>query len=133
MEKVNDVVLQAVDYGHFILALDAARADSDKVAEATSPSYELEHNERAQYTLTADGLSGFIVMPNGELTSVFSLVKGRGSYLITWAILMGATRLDCFDGYLTGFYRRFGFSSYMIVPNWTPGGPAVHFMKLPAA
>ncbi|MFH1632806.1 MAG: hypothetical protein ABIG63_02195, partial [Chloroflexota bacterium] len=53
--------------------------------------------------LAEDKQSGFAISPTGELVSVFSL-NDHGTKLVQDAIKKGATRLDCFDGYLPGFY-----------------------------
>lgn len=59
--------------------------------------------------LSADGQSGFAIKPDGELISVFSLVRGRGDELVEAALQMGARRLDCFEPYLPRLYGRHGF------------------------
>lgn len=81
--------------------------------------------------LSNDKKSGYVLSIDGELTSVFSTVRGRGSAIITHAISKGAKKLDCFDGYLVDFYRSFGFVEYKRVPNWTEGEPSVIYMQLP--
>jgi len=60
--------------------------------------------------LSADGKSGYAVKPDGELISVFSLVKGRGERLVDDAIRnKGATKLDAFDinGKLPELYGKY--------------------------
>lgn len=75
---------------------------------------------------------GFIVKPDGELVGLFSRLVGRGDDLVNAALNSGAQHLDCFDGFLVGFYARHGFVEYDRQPNWTPGGPAVVYMGLPS-
>ena len=72
-------------------------------------------------------------MRDGELCGVFSTVKGRGDAIMRDALTAGAVRLDCFDGYLPGFYARHGFRETHREENWTPGGPDVVYMSLDAA
>lgn len=112
----------------FAAALGAAREVSPLVASATSPAEELA--ERATFYLSHDLESGYAVEHDGTLVGVFSLHKGRGAAIVTDAIANGASALDCFDGYLPGFYRKFGFVETERVANWTPGEPDVVFMAL---
>lgn len=102
-----------------------ARLSSDKIREATS---EFSHVHESLYVLTFDGQSGYCIRPDGELVFVFSRVKGRGKALVDSAVRMGATHLDCFDGYLTDLYSRHGFERVTSLSNWTPGGPDVVYM-----
>lgn len=97
------------------------------IAEATS---EFEPSEGALYALAVDGLSGYAVRADGELTNVFSVERGRGDGIVTSALSSGAVYLDCFDGYLPEFYARHGFEVNARVPNWTPGEPDVVYMSL---
>lgn len=109
-------------------ALHQARLIWQKCKDSTSKPEEMSLT--ARYYLTEDGQSGFGVTTDGELIGVFSLERGRGDQLVAAAILMGARRLDCFDGYLPKLYARHGFSEYDRKPNWTPGGPDVVWMTL---
>jgi hypothetical protein len=52
--------------------------------------------------------------------------------MVQSAIERGASKLDCFDGFLPAYYERFGFVETERVPNWTPGEPDVVFMSLAA-
>lgn len=60
--------------------------------------------------LSADGKCGYRIV-NGDLQSVFNCsdVKGAGTAAVLDAIGNGARTLDCFDGFLPGYYRQFGF------------------------
>jgi hypothetical protein len=110
-------------------ALRAARRLSERIADATSKPEEMPRD--ARYYVTADLKSGFGVDAEGTLIGVFSLVKGRGEELIWDAVLhQGATKLDCFDGFLPDYYKRFGFTETERVPNWMAGEPDVVFMSL---
>ncbi|AWY07642.1 acetyltransferase [Streptomyces phage Yosif] len=117
--------------GHqlYTQALRSARAQSELIAGATSAPEEMPASYA--FYLADDLLSGYGVAGNGTLVGVFSLVKGRGEDLVWSAILHhGADRLDCFDGFLPDYYKRFGFAEYERVANWTPGEPDVVFMRL---
>lgn len=110
-------------------AIGAARAASATIQDATSPSDEYPRFG-ATYYLTADSLSGYGVTSDGTLIGLFSLVRGRGASLMSDALADGATSLDCFDGFLVGFYARFGFVETRREPNWVEGEPDVVFMAL---
>jgi len=111
-------------------ALALAQGESERIKSATSPAQELL-SEDAEYYLSGDCKSGYGVTRQGELIGVFSLVKGRGEKLVSEAILLdGASKLSCFDGFLPGFYKQFGFVEWMREPNWTEGGPDVVYMRL---
>lgn len=57
-----------------------------------------------------DGSAGYAVTKDKELISVFSKPGAkRGGSAVKNAIEQGAETLDCFDGYLPGFYGKFGF------------------------
>lgn len=111
---------------------------SARIAAATTPVGELPmpglDYARVDYYVAEDGRSGYglvQVFDDGptELIGVFSDVKGRGDEIVEDAIFHGANTLDCFDGYLPGFYERHGFTEVNRVPNWTPGEPDVVFME----
>lgn len=91
---------------------------------------EFDHNriDETVYFLALDGRSGFAIRPDGELVYVFSTVKGRGDGMLWKATDVGATHLDCFDGYLPTLYARHGFVETRREENWTPGDPDVVFM-----
>lgn len=108
-------------------AFEGARLHT-MIAESTS---EFEPSEGAFYALAVDGLSGYVVREDGELTNVFSVERGRGAEILADAIAAGAVYLDCFDGYLPTLYARHGFEVVSRVANWTPGGPDVVYMSLP--
>ena len=115
-----------VTYTEFRSALLNARRLSDRIrAMTTAPRYL---PEGARYYLASDNKSGFGI--NGsELIAVFSREQGRGDAIVYSAIENGARKLDCFDGYLTEFYGRHGFTEDYRVANWSPGGPDVVFMS----
>ena len=56
---------------------------------------------------------GFAIKNNGDIVLVHNNednVKGIGDLMIKKAIDLGGDHLDHFDGYLTGYYKRNGFS-----------------------
>lgn len=65
------------------------------------------------YLFKASGYNiGFAIKPDGELILVHNNepeVKGVGDLLIKQAVKNGAKKLDHFDGFLTGFYKKNGF------------------------
>ena len=113
----------------FEAAFNSARESSARIKDATSP---FEHSKsQSLYVLADDDQSGFAVRPDGELVYVFSTVNGRGGYLVRTARQVGATHLDCFDGFLVDLYSRHGFQRVTSLPNWTPGEPDVVYMAVP--
>ncbi|AKY03455.1 hypothetical protein FDI80_gp73 [Streptomyces phage Aaronocolus] len=125
------MIVNRVDWNTFAAALGNARAVSARVADATSAPKDLpSERDGARYFLTEDLQSGYGVDGEGTLIGVFSLVKGRGESLVWDAVLFkGAHKLDCFDGFLPTYYKRFGFVETYRVANWTPGEPDVVFMS----
>ena len=123
------IVVKPVSWNTFAVAMRHARSVSERIAEATSSPDEMPSSY--SFFLSEDAQSGYGVAGDGTLVGVFSLVKGRGESLIWSAILHhGAVKLDCFDGFLPDYYKRFGFAETERVPNWTPGEPDVVFMAL---
>lgn len=123
------IYMHPASYSEYTAALDWARHSSERIAEATSAPHEMPRG--ARYYLTADFRSGFGVASDGTLIGLFSLVKGRGTDMVWDAVLhKGATKLDCFDGFLPDYYKQFGFVETERVANWTPGEPDVVFMAL---
>jgi hypothetical protein len=120
----------SVKPAYFRQCFERARFKSEQVRNATSDF----HAERgAKYFVWSNGTeyAGCVVRPDGELTNVFSTIRGMGDRIVRFAIEHGAVYLDCFDGYLPTFYARHGFVTVATVPNWTPGGPDVVYMSLP--
>lgn len=116
----------------FVMALTRARDMSDKIKQnVTNPS---DLNDRAYYYLHADGQSGFGLLPNMDgygydLVALWSLIPGRGDAMLDYAQSLGATTLDCFDGFLVNYYAVRGWLEYAREKNWTPGEPDVVFMS----
>lgn len=123
-----------VSHERFCDALALARQANPKVADATSSPEELSRH--AIWYLTPAGDAGFGIVPDsGGLVALFnnSTTRGLGRELVKAAIGSGAIHLDCFDGFLVGYYQSLGFVETHREPNWTPGGPDVVFMSRPSS
>ena len=114
---------------YFIQTLRTAQAYYKHIRQATTPWNEISQNDFSRYFINKDGSAGFVVSSDGELTSVYSAIKGRGDKIMDSAILHGACHLDCFDGYLVTFYARHGFQEVRREKNWTEGEPDVVYME----
>lgn len=79
--------------------------------------------------LNKDKTAGYALKPDGELVNVFSIKKGNGAGVVVDAIKRGAKKLDCFDGALPKYYKRFGFKEIQREPNWTKGQPDIIYMR----
>ncbi|QDP44281.1 acetyltransferase [Streptomyces phage Celia] len=113
---------------HYGMALTAAREFSERIAGATSKIEDMPAD--ARYFLSWDLRSGYGITKEGTLIGVFSIERGRGHDMIKDAISKGADNLDCFDGFLPGYYQKFGFRETHREANWTEGEPDVVFMAL---
>jgi len=113
-------------------AFKLAQQVSERIRKATSNWEETDDADIffKDYYLDYENQCGFAVSFNGTLTNVFSLTKGNGDYIMVNAKKAGAINLDCFDGYLTSFYKRHGFEVVRREANWTPGDPDVCYMAL---
>lgn len=129
--SIQDIKVVSVSKSQFVEVYYHARLSSELIANATSPASEVADgtSEADQFYLDNAGRYGFIVKADGELIAVFSMLRGIGSKLVQLAIEKGAKRLDCFDGYLVGFYQRNGFMEVARVANWTEGEPDIVFME----
>lgn len=94
----------------FRKALDA---NLSKRYSAYVSRYEPEEYERtgAKTYLMDDGRTGFALKPDGDIVSVFSGTH-QGRAALQAAIELGGKKLDCYDGFLSKFYSRFGFKEY---------------------
>jgi len=101
---------------------------SKNVQDNCTPLDECDFENKILF-LSDDNHSGFALSGSGELTNVFSVFKGRGHSLVQHALAHGASHLDCFEGYLTGFYEQHGFVEYKREANWNAGGSDVVFMR----
>lgn len=126
---INDKFVN-VSYNCFKGALRAVQANYKHVRQATTPWNELHNEDGTSYYLAGcPSYMGFALSPSGELTSVFSAIKGKGDHILSNAVRCGACHLDCFDGYLPTFYARHGFKEVKREANWTAGEPDVVFME----
>lgn len=89
--------------------------------------------------------AGFGISRDGELLSVFSLIRGNSKAIIEAAIELGAIEVSCFDieGKLPSLYRAYGFKDDQRVP-WDParapdgwdydryGTPDILFLRRPS-
>lgn len=74
--------------------------------------------------------AGYGVKSDGDLIAVWSTVKGQGKQIVESAVINGAVKLDCFDGFLVDFYSDNGFSVVNRVSNWDGAGfPDVVYMQ----
>lgn len=93
--------------------------------------------------MTKNKKAGFVIDKNGDIQKVFnnSGVKGVGKELMIEAIARGGRTLDCFDQFLPGYYRKYGFITVgrdkfnpkYASPYWDldeHGTPDVVYMKL---
>jgi len=87
-----------------------------------------ELDKDARYYLSETGKSGFGITSDGTLIALHSTDKS-GRAAIKAAMKLGAYKLDCFAGYLSELYAKFGFEVVRREPNWTPGGPDVVWME----
>lgn len=122
-------IYQRVTIRTFMAATSTARKLSKHV-QVNLSEYKYEDLEAIDLYLAEDHKSGFGIKRGGELVNVFSIIKGRGNDLVSFALLVGARHLDCFDGYLVAFYARHGFLAYKSEPNWVEGQPDVVYMSL---
>jgi hypothetical protein len=126
---INDNFVN-VSFKHFIEALKRVQERYSIIRKSTTPWKDIENEEGSSYYLAGHpGFMGFALSANGELTSVFSAIRGKGDILMKEACKRGACHLDCFDGYLPKFYERHGFQVVRREANWTPGEPDVCFME----
>jgi len=113
----------------FYEVLKASQNKNDLVKEFVHLYDKKEYSEM-QCFLSTDINSGYCIKNDGDIVSVFSLVKGRGKQIMLDAVTNGGYKLDCFDGYLTKFYSSIGFIEYKSEKNWDKNGPDVKFMRL---
>jgi len=126
METPPYLRIKPVTRSEFAAAYAAARTVRADIAEACSPE---PTGAVASFYLSLDDQSGYaIAEETGELTNLFSTIRGRGDSLVRSALRNGAAHLDCFDGYLPAFYARHGFAEYKRAANWNPNGPDVVYM-----
>jgi hypothetical protein len=90
---------------------------------ACHPAFEQSLHLHEDYStfdcrVTEEGLSGYAVTPDGELTNVFSLVRGGGKTAMEDAqSVYDRLHLNCFD-YTESFYARAGFRTLRRETHW---------------
>lgn len=126
--------------------MDVLKIPADQYVAALTMLWDhIPHNEAltdarteplrddAQPYVLVDGMShvvgAFVVNADGELVGVWAQRRGMGDALVSAAVSVGATHLDCFDGYLPTLYARHGFIDYKRESNWTAGAPDVVYMQ----
>lgn len=124
-DKIN---YQPVPFVDFMFTLEEAQSTYARVAESTTPYQEIFETDGTICYMDQEAESGFMVSETGELTGLFSLIRGRGKALVTEALKRGACHLDCFDGFLVDFYKRHGFMVTARQANWNEGEPDVVYM-----
>lgn len=101
----------------------------------TSTKEELMSKGLALCFINEYGTAGFAITRGWELVGVWSVERGTGDELIQMVIRLHINykkpiKLDCFDGYLTEFYKNHGFKEYNRIKNFTKYAPDIVFMKL---
>lgn len=87
--------------------------------ESSRDALERFYSETCHLRLAKEGnrvVGGFVVL-DGTLMGLWG--RGIGDWLVREAISLGAEKLDCFDGYLPGFYAKHGFREILREPNIT--------------
>jgi hypothetical protein len=129
---------------------DGARAAAHGEIERATPERfkaSLEKNARAgtlsDYTLAQLGEmqlfmvkgydAGYAIKGGNELVNLYNsggaATKGAGPWLVIHAIEHGVTHGDHYDGFLSGFYKKLGFTEVKREKNWTEGGPDVVYIE----
>lgn len=106
------VSFREVDAATYHAAVAAAKAGHKFGAAVEVKAPEEYAAQGMQLFLSADGLSGVVIKPDGDLVSAFSskgAPAGRGEALLLLGIQQGATKLDCFDTVLPQLYSKMGF------------------------
>lgn len=128
MPYVDAVAFRPVTPGRHVEMLAALAARGGRYA-ANLSTHTLATYAAARCYMSTDGLSGFAILADGELTNVWSLERGRGDAIVAAAVRRGATHLDCFAGHLSTLYARHGFVTYRSESNWDGVGPDVVYMR----
>jgi len=118
-----------VSKNEFIEALKFVQENYKVIRDNTTAWNEIKDDTASYYLSGNPAFMGFAVSLSGELTSVFSAIKGNGDKILSNAVILGANNLDCFDGYLVSFYERHGFKEVRREANWTAGAADVVFME----
>ena len=125
--QINNLFVQ-VNANEFKESIKRVQNLYKHIKQATTPWNEIDLASNF-FIAGCPAFMGYAVSENGELTSVFSCIKGKGDIIMQDAIKNGAKHLDCFDGYLPSFYQRHGFKETRREQNWTAGQPDVVYME----
>ena len=112
-----------------LIIVDAFWAAAKEVEDHAEQEAEF-YRERCKLFLAMDGntvVGGFGVL-NGELIGLFAWPGTWGVWLLLRAMGEGATRLNCFDGFLPEYYAKYGWREVRREPNYKAGGPDVIYM-----
>jgi hypothetical protein len=92
---------------------------SSKRAQFLSPYTEAEFSQMGLYKLKNHSI-GFAIKKDGDIIAVHnnSDYSGLGSAMMAAAIRNGGSKLDHFDGFLTGLYNANGFSKIVHKDLW---------------
>lgn len=113
-----------------LIIADAFWATAKEVEDHAEQVAEF-YRERCKLFLAMDGntvAGGFGVL-NGELIGLFAWPGTWGVWLLLRAMDEGATRLNCFDGFLPEYYAKYGWREVRREPNYEAGGPDVIYME----
>mgnify|MGYP003133364570 CR=1 FL=1 len=82
--------------------------------------YEIDELRGMNLFLVEGHNAGFAIKTDGDIVSVHnnSSLRGLGPLFIQKAISVGGTKLDHFDGFLSGLYRKLGFTNVHEVYQW---------------
>ena len=82
--------------------------------------YSMEDLAGMDLYVLGDHNAGFAIKDGDDIVSVHnnSSLKGLGSEFMRKAKEVGGTRLDHFDGFLSGLYRKHGFTTVYEVYQW---------------
>lgn len=117
----------------FFIAVNEAKINNPLISDMLS-DYEISDYENFTVYLNEAQNAGFAIKPDGDLINLFnnSGISGYGKILVNKAIELGAKKLDCFEGFLPDYYRKFGFITYKREKNWSgnPDDNGVQYMVL---
>lgn len=148
------IVMAKVTFNNYMDALQYARDIDERVVNSLSTPDELRATVVNYYKAQANQLgraideaefyaehlkvrvvyqdakpvAGYLVL-GGELLGLFSLVRGKGDWIMQHAVDDGAARLDCFaEPALLKLYHKHGFKIKNSVANFDPKGLPVVYM-----
>lgn len=109
-------------------ALLSANARADTLSD-----YSVDELGKMQLFQLQGHDAGYAIKDGNELVNLFNNggkdTKGAGQWLVLDAVEHGVTKGDHFDGFLTPFYKKLGFTEDHREKNWTAGGPDIVYIK----